>query len=81
MSYHPLEPPERHVWVEASGGHGPPTAGVVVAWQHTPVHHANAADWIALVITAPFGDALLMNWVGAERLIELRDPSPVDDVP
>ena len=53
-------------------GHGPPTAGVVVAWQHTPVHHANAADWIALVITTPFDDALLMSWVGAERLIELQ---------
>lgn len=60
----------------AGGGHGPPEAGVVVAWQPAPVHHANAAAWTALVLTTPAGDILVMSWVGAERLIELRGPSP-----
>lgn len=79
VGHHPVEPTARHVWVKASGNHGPPTAGVVVAWQHAPVHNAHADSWLALVVTTPFDDALAMSWVGAERLIELQDPSAADD--
>lgn len=79
MTYQPAEPASRHVWVRASGDHGPPTAGVVVSWQHTAVHNANAAAWLALVVTTPFEDLLSVSWVGAERLIELANPSPVND--
>ena len=74
----PAEPVSRHVWVRASGDHGSPVAGVVVAWQHAPVHNVNAASWLALVVTATFEDLLAISWVGAERLIELADPSPAD---
>jgi hypothetical protein len=51
---------------------------VVVSWQHTAVHNANAAAWLALVVTTPFEDLLSVSWVGAERLIELADSSPAD---
>lgn len=78
MGVHPDEPSTKHVWVLGAGGHGPPAPGVVVAWQHLPVHNANAAAWLALVVTTPFDDALAVTWVGAERLVELRDPAPVD---
>lgn len=66
------------MWVREHGDYGVPTAGVVVCWQHTPVHNVSSADWLALVVTAPFDDALLVSWVGAERLIPLRDPRPAD---
>ena len=79
MTCQPGEPANRFVWVRNIGNYGAPAAGIVVAWQHTPVHNVNAADWLALVVTNPFGDALSMGWVGAERLIPLRDPSPADD--
>ena len=78
MACQPAEPSWRHVWVQGSGEHGPPAAGVVVTWQHTPIHNVNASEWLALVVTTPFGDALSMRWVGAERLVGLRDPSPAD---
>jgi len=81
MTCQPTEPTWRHVWVRGSGGHGSATAGVVVTWQHSPVHNVNASDWLALVVTAPFDDALSMSWVGAERLIGLRNPSPIDGSP
>jgi hypothetical protein len=74
----PLEPDVIHVWVRGHGGHGTPTPGVVVGWQHAPVHNATAAAWIALVATAPFSSALLVQWVSAERLIPVRDPAAVD---
>lgn len=73
---HPDEPSERHVWVRGHLDYGAPVPGVVVSWQHTPVHNANAADWLALVVMNPFGNALLLQWVGAERLIPVRDPTP-----
>jgi hypothetical protein len=79
MASHPTAPEWRHVWVRGTGEHGPPAAGVVVAWQHAPIHGVNASEWLALVVTTPFGDALTMGWVGAERLVELRDPEPADD--
>lgn len=54
----PVEPAWRHVWVRASWDHGAPTAGVVADRQYTPVLNVNAADWLALVATRPFDDAL-----------------------
>jgi hypothetical protein len=62
----------------ADGGYGPPTAGLVVSWQYAPVRNATAADWVTLVAQAPFGTVLLVEWVSAERLIAVRDPTPTD---
>lgn len=78
MSYSPTEPDGRHVWVRNHGGHGAPVAGVVVAWQPTPVPTSAREQWVALVASAPFGDALLLDWVGADRLLPVRDPRPGD---
>jgi hypothetical protein len=50
-----------------------------VSWQHTPVHNIDAADWLALVITAPFDDALLISWAGLSapsRCAIRRQPMP-----
>lgn len=78
MSCQPVEPEATHVWVRGHGDHGSPSPGVVVCWQPAPVHNATAAGWVALVAQAPFGTALLVGWVSAERLIPIRDDSPVD---
>ncbi len=74
----PVEPSIRHVWVRSPGGHGPPQPGVVVCWQHAPVHNAGTSDWVALVAVNPFGTALLVCWLSVDRLIPIRDPTPAD---
>jgi len=76
VGYHPVEPPARHVWVRATGEHGQPVPGVVVAWQHAPLHNVGGSAWQALVATTPFDDALVVRWFDASRLVELRDASP-----
>lgn len=76
MPFHPHEPEARHVWVMTTGEHGPPVAGIVLQWQHAPLHHAGSSPWQALVATTPFDDALVVRWVDASRLVELRNPSP-----
>jgi hypothetical protein len=58
--------------------HGDPVPGVVVCWQHAPVHNVTTSEWVALVIGAPFDTALTVSWVGAERLIPIRDDTAVD---
>lgn len=81
MTWHPSPPPGRHVWVRGHGEHGVPNAGVVVSWQHTPVHSAAGHEWSALVAQAPFGAALLVDWVGAGRLVPVRDDSATEGRP
>ena len=76
VSFQPVEPSARHVWVRATGEHGRPVAGVVMAWQHAPLHDIGGSAWQALVATTPFDDTLVIGWVDAVRLIELRDPAP-----
>ena len=76
VAYHPVEPSARHVWVRATGEHGQPVPGVVVAWQHTPLHNIGGSPWQALVATTPFDDTLVISWFDATRLLELRDPAP-----
>ena len=49
-----------------------------MCWQHAPTHLATASEWVALVVQAPFGTALLVDWVGVERLIPVRDDTAVD---
>ena len=81
MICEPAPPEVQHVWVRGAGGIGPPDPGVVVDWQRAPVHNANTSDWIALVACCPFEAALIVHWVGAERLIPVRDPRPADAGP
>ena len=72
----PVEPQIRHVWVRGRGDYGPAKPGVVVAWQHAPVRNATSSAWNALVITVPFAGGLLVEWVGGDRLLPVRDPEP-----
>ena len=74
----PQTPDVQHVWVRGHGDHGTPTAGLVVGWQHSPVHNATTSDWIALVATCPFNTALQLQWVGAERLLPVRDSAAAE---
>ena len=76
MSCQPHEPEVRHVWVRAHGDYGSPQPGVVISWQHAPVHNATASSWVALVALAPVAWTLVVEWVSADRLIGIRDPSP-----
>ena len=84
MDCTPQTPQVQHVWVRGHGNHGAPDPGVVLSWQHSPVHNATASDWIALVAICPFDTALQVQWVGAERLIPVREAAPAssaDDNP
>jgi hypothetical protein len=74
----PIEPELRHVWVSEASGTAPTTPGLVVCWQHSPVHSVTQPDWNALVVTAPFADAALVQWVPADRLVPITDPTPVE---
>ena len=80
----PQTPQLQHVWVRGHGDIGPPDPGVVISWQYSPVHNATTSDWIALVATCPYDTALQLHWVGAERLLPVRDPTaggPADNQP
>lgn len=81
MAHHPIPPEAQHVWVQQRGQFGAPVPGVVVAWQHTPEHHATTSGWLALVATGPFDDALAVQWVEAERLSTVRDGTPRETPP
>jgi hypothetical protein len=78
-SHAPQIPRGAHVWVSNHGSYGDPVPGVVVCWQHSPVHTVTTSEWVALVVGAPFGTAMTLSWVGAERLLPIRDDTPVDD--
>jgi hypothetical protein len=51
---------------------------LVINWQYTPVHNATAPSWTALVLVAPFPEAILVEHVSTDRLVAVRDPSPGD---
>ena len=71
-------PKRRHVWVIGHGDYAPVQPGLVINWQHAPVHSATASSWTALVLVAPFPDAMLIEWVSTDRLVPIRDPRPLD---
>ncbi len=79
VSYQPAEPELRHVWVHGPAGMGEPVPGLVLGWLPAPVRNAKASPWIALVAKCPFGSALLVEWVSADRLVGLLDGTPSDD--
>jgi hypothetical protein len=78
MAIVPAEPEPRHVWVKGASDYGPTRPGLILNWQYAPVHNATTPSWVALVLVAPFPDAVLIEWVSADRLIGIRDPSPAD---
>lgn len=71
-----LEPDVWHVWVRGHGEHAPTQPGLVLQWQYTPIRNATAAAWSALVLVAPFPEAVLVQWVSADRLVAIKDASP-----
>lgn len=76
VSFEPKPPRTRHVWV-LGHGHSPgaPSPGVIISWQHQPVHIVTQASWVALVAYSVHDDALHVSWVGSERLRPIRDDS------
>ena len=66
------------MWVHGPARIGEPTPGVVVCWQHAPVHGATAAAWVALVAQCPVPGELLLAWVSADRLVGVRDDTAAD---
>ena len=74
----PSEPEARHVWVRGHGNHAVVQPGLVLQWQFTPVRNATDAAWAALVVVAPFPEAVLVEWVSAYRLVPLRDATRRD---
>lgn len=78
MELAPIDPSVRHVWVRPQGQHGETLPGLVISWQRSLRRTVLASDWVALVALVPFGDSLLLEWVGAERLVPVRDPAPAE---
>lgn len=80
VSFQPEVPPVRHVWVYGHG-QGDARPGVVIAWQHQPIHLTTQAEWVALVAEWAYDDAFTVSWVGAERLVPIRDGTRADEAP
>ena len=72
----PSEPDIAHVGVRGHGNTRIVQPGLVLQWQHTPIHNATAPAWSALVLIAPFPGAVAVRWVSADQLIPIRDPTP-----
>ena len=64
------------MWVRGHGEHSPTQPGLVLQWQYTPIRNATAAAWSALVLVAPFPEAVLVQWVSADRIVAIKDPTP-----
>ena len=67
------------MWVRGHGEHASTRPGLVLQWQYAPIRNATAAAWSALVLTASFPEAILVQWVSADQLVPIRDPTPMDD--
>ena len=72
----PAVPDVAHVWVRPTGQHGETVPGVVLGWHRDLAHSALASGWVATVACIPYGDALLVQAVPAERLVPVRDAQP-----
>jgi hypothetical protein len=42
------------------------------------VHKVTDSSWTALVLVSPFPGAMLVEWVNADRVEPIRDPTPAD---
>ena len=51
------------MWVKGHGQYAAPQPGLVIGWQHSPVHKITDSSWTALVLVSPFDGALLVEWV------------------
>lgn len=78
MVAEPTEPEIRHVWVRPASAYGTTWPGLVINWQHSPVHKITDSAWTALVLVSPFDGGVLVEWVNADRIEPIRDPSPAD---
>ena len=58
------------------GEHAPTPPGLVLQWQPVPVRNATAAARSAPVLVAPFPEAVLVQWMSADRLVPIRDATP-----
>lgn len=83
MTCQPREPEVRHVWVRGHSDYAPVSPGLVINWQYTQVHNGTAPSWTALVLVAPFPEAILVEHVSADRLVACATPPPPmdDDTP
>ena len=78
MPTEPAQPDVRHVWVRGQNEYAPVHPGLVISWQFSPVHKVTDSTWTALVLVSPFPGAMLIEWVNADRLEPIRDPTPTD---
>lgn len=78
MAAEPTEPDVRHVWVKGASDLAEVWPGLVIGWLPNPVHRITESSWMALVLVAPHPGAMLLEWVGAERVEPVRDPTPAD---
>lgn len=78
MSAGPDLPSTRHVWINTHGRYGPPAAGVIVSW-----HPQIGSDgvWLALVAVQRAPENLSIDWVPADLLDPITDPTPANWTP
>lgn len=74
VTYQPTQPRIRHVWVEQLGRHGSPDPGIVIEWRYGQAT-AVESGWYALVAYIGAYGGLRVDWVKAEYLLPVRDPS------
>lgn len=66
------------IWLKPEAGHGETVPGIVLGWNHDRIHSALDSGWVLTVAVIPFDGALLIDYAKAERLVPVRDATPVD---
>ena len=66
------------IWLRPEAGHGETVPGIVLGWNRDHIHSALDSGWVLTVAVIPFDGALLIDYAKAERLVPVRDATPVD---
>ena len=71
-------PPLVPVWVKPQAGHGETVPGIVLGWSRDHIRSALDSGWVLTVAVIPFEGALLVDFVRAERVVPVRDATPLE---
>lgn len=65
------------IWLRPQAGHGETVPGIVLGWNRDHIHSALDSGWILTVASIPFDGALMIDHSHAERMIPVRDATPL----
>lgn len=66
------------IWLRPEAGHGETVPGIVLGWNRDHIRSALDSGWVLTVAVIPFDGALLIDYAKAERVVPVRDATPVD---